>query len=261
MRRISVVCRQCGAQHAVPEKHLGKKFSCTCGERITAVPSGTQGQVAELTPSALGGSGLASDNAELSPAERYCPRCGSTVAWDAQFCGVCGESHGGSSLPPAGSPLGGVASPAGMPTADMPALPPPSNVAWYQWWGICVFNKYAVGQGRARRKEYWYFVLVNTLINFAITFVLAFVEEFFGLFPQTPEYVLANLGSGVLSLLLLIPTCCVQTRRLHDVGKSGWMQLVLLIPIIGAFWLLFLMVRDSDPGPNQYGPNPKFIRA
>jgi len=53
----------------------------------------------------------------------------------------------------------------------------------------------------------------------------------------------------------------VAVRRLHDVGKSGWMILVALIPIVGAIWLIVLMVTDSIPGENQYGPNPKEIVA
>ena len=46
-------------------------------------------------------------------------------------------------------------------------------------------------------------------------------------------------------------------RRLHDIGKSGWMLFVILIPIIGAIWLLVLLVTDGKPGDNIYGNNPK----
>jgi uncharacterized membrane protein YhaH (DUF805 family) len=48
-------------------------------------------------------------------------------------------------------------------------------------------------------------------------------------------------------------------RRLHDVGRSGWMILVTLIPLIGLIWLLVLLIIDSNPGENQYGPNPKEV--
>jgi len=51
----------------------------------------------------------------------------------------------------------------------------------------------------------------------------------------------------------------VSVRRLHDVGKSGWMLLIGLIPLVGAIWLLVLMVTDSVPGENQYGQNPKEV--
>ena len=46
-------------------------------------------------------------------------------------------------------------------------------------------------------------------------------------------------------------------RRLHDVGKSDWMYLIIFIPLIGAIWLLVLCVLDSQPGSNRFGPNPK----
>jgi len=69
------------------------------------------------------------------------------------------------------------------------------------------------------------------------------------------------LGLGFLnviySLVVMIPGMAVNIRRLHDIGKSGWMVLIVLIPCIGAFWLLYLMVQDSSPLDNEYGPSPK----
>ena len=64
---------------------------------------------------------------------------------------------------------------------------------------------------------------------------------------------------GLYALAMLIPGLAVAVRRLHDVGKSGWMILIALIPLIGAIWLLVLMVTDSNPGENQYGQNPKEV--
>ena len=54
-----------------------------------------------------------------------------------------------------------------------------------------------------------------------------------------------------------LPNLAVSVRRLHDVGKSGWMYLICLIPLIGALWLLVLYCTDSKPGANQFGENPK----
>jgi len=72
---------------------------------------------------------------------------------------------------------------------------------------------------------------------------------------------MAEIGYGPLyglyALAMLIPGLAVSVRRLHDVGKSGWMLLIALIPLIGAIWLLVLMLTDSNPGENQYGSNPK----
>ena len=56
---------------------------------------------------------------------------------------------------------------------------------------------------------------------------------------------------------MIIPSIAVGVRRLHDIGKSGWMMLVVFIPFVGAIWLLILFVMDSKPGANEYGPNPK----
>jgi len=72
-----------------------------------------------------------------------------------------------------------------------------------------------------------------------------------------------DFGFGVIYLLyalaVIIPGLAVTVRRLHDIGKSGWMILISLIPIIGGIWLLILTVTDGEPGENQYGPNPKEV--
>lgn len=62
---------------------------------------------------------------------------------------------------------------------------------------------------------------------------------------------------GIYMLAMLVPGLAVGVRRLHDLGKSGWMILVALIPLVGAIWLIILFVTDSQPGENEYGPNPK----
>lgn len=64
---------------------------------------------------------------------------------------------------------------------------------------------------------------------------------------------------GIYLLAIILPSLAVAVRRLHDIGKSGWMILISLIPLIGGIWLLVLLVTDSNPGDNQYGPNPKEI--
>lgn len=66
-----------------------------------------------------------------------------------------------------------------------------------------------------------------------------------------------NILSAIYGLAVLIPGLAVAVRRLHDIGKSGWMMFINLIPLIGAIWILILMIRDSVPGDNEYGPNPK----
>ncbi len=122
---------------------------------------------------------------------------------------------------------------------------------------LLVFKKYAVFTGRARRAEYWYFVLFNAIISI----ILGILGKAIGVFNVTIGTFGSemNILSIIYGLAVLLPGLAVAIRRLHDVGKSGWMILINLIPLIGQIWILILMIRDSDPGENEYGPNPKNI--
>ena len=119
-------------------------------------------------------------------------------------------------------------------------------------WYLKVLKNYAVFIGRARRKEYWMFALFNLIISI----VAIIMDNVLGTAIEDVGYGLFYLLYG---MAVLIPGLAVSVRRLHDVGKSGWMIFISLIPIIGAIWLLVLLVTDSDSGENQYGPNPKEV--
>jgi|SRR5690625_3002426 len=121
-------------------------------------------------------------------------------------------------------------------------------------WYLEVLKKYAVFSGRARRKEYWFFVLFNIIISI----VLAVIDSVTGSF--SPEAGTGLLG-WIYTLAVLIPGIAVSVRRLHDTGRSGWWLLIALVPLIGAIVLLVFMVQDSKPGQNQYGANPKEATA
>ena len=95
---------------------------------------------------------------------------------------------------------------------------------------VC-FNKFADFNGRARRSEFWWFQLF--------------------------AYLVSSVTCGIGGLVLLIPLLAVTSRRLHDTGHSGWWQLIQLVPF-GVILIIIWGVQDSDPGPNEYGPNPKF---
>jgi uncharacterized membrane protein YhaH (DUF805 family) len=112
-------------------------------------------------------------------------------------------------------------------------------------WYLKVLKNYVGFQGRARRKEYWMFMLFNIIV----TIVLAIIESVAGL---------DSVLSGIYSLAVLLPSLAVTARRLHDIGRSGWWNLINLIPIIGVIVLLVFTCQDSQEGENQYGPNPKF---
>lgn len=117
-------------------------------------------------------------------------------------------------------------------------------------WYLDVLKKYVTFSGRARRKEYWMFVLFNLI--FAI--VAMVLDNVLGLANEQTGY---GIIYTLYTLGVLLPSLAVLVRRLHDIGKSGWWIFISLIPLIGAIWLLVLLVTDSQPGDNQYGPNPK----
>ena len=119
-------------------------------------------------------------------------------------------------------------------------------------WYLAVLRKYAVFDGRARRKEYWMFCLVSILVSLAIGFASGFVGGMLGL----SESVITMLALGY-TLAVLIPSLAVAVRRLHDTGRSGWWLLIVLVPLVGAIVLLVFSVQDSEPGANSYGKNPK----
>ena len=117
-------------------------------------------------------------------------------------------------------------------------------------WYLQALKKYTVFTGRARRREYWFFVLFNILISAA----LSIVDFFTGTYSA--DYHTGLLG-GLYSLGVLLPAIAVTIRRLHDTGRSGWWILIVLVPIIGGIVLLIFMVLDSQTGDNEYGPSPK----
>ncbi len=123
---------------------------------------------------------------------------------------------------------------------------------WYEWYIYVIKNKYATFEGRARRKEYWYFVLMNIIILFG----LSFIDGLTGTFNTDASM---GLLSGIYTLAILIPSFAVAIRRLHDSNLSGWWILLVFIPIFGAITFIILCVRDSTPEENKYGPNQKAI--
>ena len=117
-------------------------------------------------------------------------------------------------------------------------------------WALMPLQKYAVFTGRSRRKEFWMFVL----FTFVVEIILAIIDAIIGTYDTA---VGMGLLSGLFYLAILVPSIALNTRRLHDIGKSGWFQLLFLIPIVGFILWIIWMVRDGDEGPNQYGPSPK----
>lgn len=117
-------------------------------------------------------------------------------------------------------------------------------------WYLKVLKQYSDFNGRARRTEYWMFTLFH-IIFLVIAMVL---DNLLGI-------TIGGIGYGpiylIYALALFLPGLGVSVRRLHDIGKSGGMIFIALIPIIGSIWLLVLLASDSNDGDNEYGPNPK----
>ena len=114
----------------------------------------------------------------------------------------------------------------------------------------CLTKKYACFSGRARRQEYWLFFLFNLIASIIIGVIAGVLVR------VTNVTAFAFLGT-IYNLAVLIPGFAVFVRRMHDIGKSGWWWLIGFIPLIGIIVLIVFCCLDSQPGENQYGPNPK----
>ena len=121
-------------------------------------------------------------------------------------------------------------------------------------------RNYALFSGRARRSEYWYFILFNAIFSLlAVVLDHLLGTSFIINTINGPIDFYYGYCYLVYALIVFLPSLAVLVRRLHDVGKSGWFFLISLIPIVGAIWLLVLLFTDSVEGPNKYGLNPKGI--
>ncbi len=113
-----------------------------------------------------------------------------------------------------------------------------------------VFRKYTVFTGRARRREYWMFILFNAIV----TILLSVVDAMLGWYDQGIQL---GILSGIYSFAALLPALAVGARRLHDTRRSGWWLLIGLIPVVGTLVLLVFSAQEGEAGSNKWGPNPK----
>lgn len=107
------------------------------------------------------------------------------------------------------------------------------------WFIDPIKYKYADFSGRTNRQEYWMFILIYIVVGI----IVSIVE---GIIGTTFLYI-------ILSLALLVPSIAIAARRLHDIGKSGWWQLIVIIPIIGWIILIVWLASKSYEGVNAYG--------
>ncbi|NPC58005.1 DUF805 domain-containing protein [Caenimonas soli] len=98
-------------------------------------------------------------------------------------------------------------------------------------------TKYADFNGRAARPEFWWFILAQVVVGIILNMIVPVL-------------------GGLFSLAMLVPTLAAGSRRLHDIGKSGWLQLLGFIPLIGWAILIYWAAQPGQPESNQYGPPP-----
>lgn len=108
------------------------------------------------------------------------------------------------------------------------------------------FTQYVGFSGRARRSEYWFFFLFELIVSTVL-----------GTLFQVTQMTLFSVVDGIFALACLLPGLAVCIRRMHDIGKSGWFILISLIPCVGTILMIIWCCKDSEPGENQYGSNPK----
>jgi uncharacterized membrane protein YhaH (DUF805 family) len=104
------------------------------------------------------------------------------------------------------------------------------------------FAKYVTFSGRAARPEYWYWVLFGVLVSIVLAIV---------------DFAVIGAQVGILhdlfSLATILPSIAVATRRLHDIDRSGWWQLLFFVPLVGAIILIFWLCRRDTLGANSFG--------
>lgn len=136
--------------------------------------------------------------------------------------------------------------------------------AWY-WYKKCLYH-YADFTGRTRRKEFWFFMLFNNLVVWALYIwtEISIMQELnraldYALLYGRIQYNYLTLPFVLLctyTLAFFVPTLAVSVRRLHDLEKSGWWYLILLIPFVGTIWFIVLMCTEGSHGDNLYGSDP-----
>ena len=117
------------------------------------------------------------------------------------------------------------------------------------------FSQYAKFDGRATRAEYWWYFLFVILGYLASFLVGAIFDVAFSTSPAFALIMFYGFGLGNV-----IPMWAITSRRLHDIGQSGWVQVIQYIPcvsIVGFWVMIYLCCKNSSTGVNQYGPDPR----
>lgn len=112
----------------------------------------------------------------------------------------------------------------------------------------CLFQKYVTFSGRATRSEFWFFYLFVSVPTIGLSII-------FGTQADSMPWII-NALLTIFNLAVFLPFLSVTVRRLHDIGKSGWWQLIILVPLIGVILLIVWLVTKSEAADNRFGPTP-----
>ena len=129
-------------------------------------------------------------------------------------------------------------------------------------WYLKVLQQYADFSGRARRKEYWMFLLFHLIFAGLLGFLIFYTADEYTYdddLYKSNSYSIFNWLFLIYILGTLIPSIAVTVRRLHDIGKSGFWYFITLIPYIGGFWLFILTCMEGENKTNEWGKSPKGI--
>ena len=123
-------------------------------------------------------------------------------------------------------------------------------------WYLTVLKKYVVFSGRARRKEYWMYMLFNTLVQIVLMGIMFATSTPPDEMGRGGSLGLGGMLMGIYLLANFLPSLAVTVRRLHDTNRSGWWVLITLIPYIGGIILLILLCLKGTEGDNRFGEDP-----
>lgn len=112
-------------------------------------------------------------------------------------------------------------------------------------------NKFFTPSGRASLSEFWWYFLFMVIISGVLGVIGGFIMG------HGMEQVWLGIIFEVIDIVLIISILCAEIRRMHDTGKSGWNVCWGLVPLVGWIIVLFLLCKPSQPGDNQYGPQPR----
>jgi uncharacterized membrane protein YhaH (DUF805 family) len=138
-------------------------------------------------------------------------------------------------------------------TASAPAeLPALDN---HLGWMTLPLRRYAQFEGRSGRREFWMFLLLTNVVAAVLAVIVTADTNFLGYTGTLGNFAFGLLALGALAVI--VPLIAVEVRRLHDQSRSGWLALINLLPYVGPFIVLFLMLAPSTAGDNEYGPEPR----